>query len=110
MIDNMVATLKREQQDDNDKKEYCAMQFDHADDKKKGLERSVSDLETAIAKAKELLSSLADEIKALEKGVKDLDKSVAEATEQRKEENQDYTALMASDAAAKELLGFAKNR
>merc|ERR1719379_3249863 len=42
MIDDMVATLKKEQQDDNDKKEYCEMQFDAADDKKKGLQRSVS--------------------------------------------------------------------
>merc|ERR1711939_803558 len=41
---------------------------------------------------------------------KALDKSVAEATEQRKEENEDFTELMASDSAAKELLGFAKNR
>merc|ERR1719333_1781153 len=44
MIDDMVAVLKKEQQDDNDKKEYCAMQFDVADDKKKGLERTISDL------------------------------------------------------------------
>merc|ERR1719199_98692 len=36
MIDEMVATLKVEQQDDDDKKEYCSMQFDAADDKKKG--------------------------------------------------------------------------
>ena len=28
---------------------------------------------------------------------------VAEATEQRKEKNEDYTALIANDAAAKEL-------
>merc|ERR1719163_1908296 len=48
MIDEMVATLKTEQQDDDHKKEYCAAQFDQADDKKKGLERAVSDLETAI--------------------------------------------------------------
>merc|ERR1712157_246122 len=32
------------------------------------------------------------------------------ATENRKEENEEYTELMASDGAAKELLGFAKNR
>merc|ERR1712072_701885 len=51
-----------------------------------------------------------DEIKVLEDGIKELDKSVAEATEQRKEENEDFTELMASDSAAKELLGFAKNR
>merc|ERR1719262_1599431 len=35
---------------------------------------------------------------------------VTEATEQRKEENEDFTELIASDSAAKELIGFAKNR
>merc|ERR1719162_2409581 len=35
---------------------------------------------------------------------------VAEATEQRKEENEDFKELMASDSAAKEVLEFAKNR
>jgi len=110
MIDDMVVNLKAEQQNDNDKKEYCEMQFDTADDKKKGLERSVSNLEKAIEKEKEGVATLAAEIKALSEGIQALDKSVAAATEQRKEENADYTDLMASDAAAKELLGFAKNR
>jgi chromosome segregation ATPase len=110
MIDDMVATLKQEQQDDNDKKEYCAMQFDQADDKKKGLERGVSQLGKAIAEEEGLIATLKEEIKALEDGIVALDKSVAEATEQRKEENADYTGLMASDNAAKELLFFAKNR
>jgi len=110
MIDEMVVTLKAEQQDDEDKKEYCSMQFDLADDKKKSLERSVSNLEKAIEKAKEGISALAEEISALEAGIKALDKSVAEATEQRKEENVDFKELMTSDGAAKEILGFAKNR
>merc|ERR1719421_431228 len=65
MIDEMVAVLKKEQQDDDDKKEYCATQFDLADDKKKGLERSVSNLEKAITKNKEAIAALGDEIKAL---------------------------------------------
>merc|ERR1712151_1417169 len=34
----------------------------------------------------------------------------ADATEQRKEENEAYSELIASDSAAKEILGFAKNR
>merc|ERR1719456_1916680 len=110
MIDDMVATLATEQQDDNDKKEYCEMQFDAADDKKKGLERGVSNLEKAIEKEKEAIATLTEEIKALEDGIVAFDKSVAEATEQRKDENQEYTELMASDSAAKEILGFAKNR
>merc|ERR1711865_935989 len=50
------------------------------------------------------------EIAALTAAIKALDKAVAEATEQRKEENEDFTELMASDSAAKEILGFAKNR
>merc|ERR1719160_212410 len=110
MIDELVVTLKAEQQDDNDKKEYCEAQFDQADDKKKGLERSVSNLEKAIEKAKEGITAVTAEIKALEEGIAALDKSVAEATEQRKEENTEFKELMTSDGAAKELLGFAKNR
>merc|ERR1719486_577346 len=110
MIDEMVASLKKEQLDDDHKKEYCAAQFDQADDKKKGLERSVSDLETVIADTKDGIETLKSEIDALGKPIKALDKAVAEATEQRKEENEDFTELMAQDTAAKEILGFAKNR
>merc|ERR1719387_2538986 len=110
MIDEMVATLKKEQLDDDHKKEYCAKQFDQAEDKKKGLERSISDSETVIADAKDGIAAAKEEIEALGKSIKALDKSVAEATEQRKEENEDFTQLMASDTAAKEILGFAKNR
>merc|ERR1719506_2826479 len=39
-----------------------------------------------------------------------MDKSVAEATEQRKEENKEFQALMAGDGAAKQVLDWAKNR
>merc|ERR1719359_1107919 len=85
MIDDMVATLKTEQADDDNKKEYCAAQFDQADDKKKSLERSKADLETAIEDAKEGIKALEEEIEALEKSIKALDKALAEATEQRKE-------------------------
>merc|ERR1719272_1398844 len=110
MIDDMTATLKQEQVDDDSKKEYCAAQFDSSDDKKKELERSVSDLEASIAAAEEGISTLTEEIKALVAGIKNLDKMVADATEQRKAENEDFKELMASDSAAKEVLGFAKNR
>jgi len=110
MIDDMVATLKVEQEDDNSKKEYCAEELDLADDKKKGLEHAVADLETALANAKDAIAKLAEEIAALTAGIKELDKTVTEATEQRKEENEDFKELMASDTAAKELLKFAKNR
>merc|ERR1719158_1340483 len=110
MIDEMVETLKKEQLDDDAKKEYCATQFDTADDKKKELEKMIADLETAIAADKKGIATLTAEIEALEDSIKALDKAVAEATEQRKEENEDFTELMASDSAAKEVILFAKNR
>jgi len=110
MIDDMVATLKQEQLDDDNKQEYCAKQFDMSDDKKKGLEHALSDLETVIAESKDGIASTKTDIENLKDGIKALDKAVAESTEQRKEENEDFTELMASDSAAKELLGFAKNR
>jgi septal ring factor EnvC (AmiA/AmiB activator) len=110
MIDEMVAMLKQEQLDDDHKKEYCVAEFDVTDDKKKALERTMSLESTAIDKAKEAIATLTEEMAALEAGIVALDKAVAEATEQRKEEHEDYTDLMASDTAAKELLGFAKNR
>jgi len=110
MIDDLVVELKKEQQDDNNKKEYCDEQFDLSDDKKKVEEKKIADLETAITETEEGLVTTKEQIDALEDGIRALDKSVAEATEQRKEENEDYTALMAGDAAAKELIGFAKNR
>merc|ERR1711957_851107 len=90
--------------------QYCNEELDKSDDKKKELERTASDLETAIEVSNEAISTLKDEIAALEAGIKALDKSVAEATEQRKEENAAFKELMASDSAAKEVLAFARNR
>merc|ERR1719226_303350 len=106
----MVEVLKKEQGDDDNKKEYCGLQFDNADDKKKALERTVSQEKNAIATAKEAIATLVEEIATLEAGIGALDKSVAEATEQRKQENAEYKELMAADSAAKEVLGWAKNR
>merc|ERR1719510_2161129 len=110
MIDEMVANLQREQIDDENKKEYCEKQMDISEDKKKELELSVYDSETAIEEMEGSIEKLTGELKALAKGIKALDKSVAEATEQRKEENAEYKELKQSDTAAKDILLFAKNR
>merc|ERR1719420_86698 len=110
MIDDMVALLKQEQVDDDNKKEYCEVTIDHIEDNKKELERSISDISKAIEEMKEGITTLKDEVEALKEGIVALDKSVAEATENRKEENSDYTDLMASDTAALEILEMAKNR
>merc|ERR1719390_558746 len=110
MIDEMVVLLGKEQVDDDDKKTYCETTIDQTEDKVKELELSISDLEKAIDDAKEGIATLAEEIEALEDGIKALDKQVAEATEQRKEEHAESVETITNDNAAKELIGFAKNR
>merc|ERR1719326_2077248 len=110
MIDNLVVELKAEQGMDNDKKSYCEAELDKAEDKHKGLNLDIGDLEKAIADGEEQIATLASQIKALSKGIKDLDKSVADATDARKAEHDDYVENLAANTAAKDLLSFAKNR
>jgi len=110
MIDEMVVLLGKEQVDDDDKKTYCETTIDQTEDKVKELELDISDLEKAIADEKEGIATLTEEIEALEDGIKALDKQVAEATEQRKEEHAENVETITNDNAAKELIGFAKNR
>merc|ERR1711957_530635 len=104
MIDDMVELLKEEQVADDDKKQYCATQFDNTDDKKKGLERKLGQVNTGIATTEDGIATLTEEIAALTADIKALDKNVAEATAQRQAENKEFTEMIASDSAAKELL------
>merc|ERR1719160_1962927 len=106
----MVVLLGKEQQDDDHKKEYCQGQFDMADDKKKGLERTISDLEKAISEDKELVATITSEIEALQAGIVKLDQEVAEATMIRKDEHAEFAATLAANKAASDLIDFAKNR
>lgn len=110
MLEDMVALLRKEQTDDDDKKQYCITQFDTLDDQKKANERAIADSEASIADGEEAVAQLKSDIKALTQGIKELDKSVAEATVNRKDEHASFTQLMAEDSAGREVLGFAKNR
>merc|ERR1719238_1951713 len=110
LIDELTATLKKEQQEDTDKKEWCEAEIDKAEDNKKVLENEISDLETAIDSAKESIMTLKAEIEALDDGIRALDKEVSEYTEQRKEDHDEFVATLSANTAAVDLLKFAKNR
>mmetsp|Transcript_160904 Transcript_160904/g.296685 ORF Transcript_160904/g.296685 Transcript_160904/m.296685 type:complete len:676 (+) Transcript_160904:88-2115(+) len=110
MIDALMAELKKDQADDDAKKAYCEDQFDIADDKKKGLEQDMSDLDKSISDGEEVMSTLTAEIADLKKQIKELDEQVAEATKTRKEEHDDFVETIAGNKAAKEILAFAMNR
>merc|ERR1719409_1988316 len=110
LIDDLIALLKKEQGDDDAKKEYCLAEFDTAEDKVKAVSKDIADLEKAIADDESSIATLKSEIDALEDAIKALDKSVAEATDLRKSEHEEYVEDLTATSAAKDLLGFAKNR
>jgi len=110
LIDELVVTLKKEQEADTEKKEWCESEIDKTEDNKKVLQNEVSDLETAIDDAKEQITTLKAEIEALDDGIRALDKEVADYTDQRKEEHDEFSETLAANSAAVDLLKFAMNR
>jgi len=110
LIDELVVTLKKEQEADTEKKEWCESEIDKTEDNKKVLQNEVSDLETAIDDAKEQITTLKAEIEALDDGIRALDKEVADYTDQRKDEHEEYAETLAANSAAVDLLKFAMNR
>jgi len=110
MIDDMTVGLKKEQEDDDTKKGWCVKQFDILDDKKKGLEYKLADIETSMAEKKDAIDTLVAEIAALKDSNNKVDQQVVEAGTQRKSEHVVFTSLMANNGAAKDVLKFAINR
>merc|ERR1719506_2734814 len=110
MIDGMVGLLGDEQVDDEKKKAYCGAEIDKAEDEIKEQNIDIDHLAKGIEDRKSVVETMTQEIAALGEGIQSLDKAVAEATSQRKQENAEYTELLAADNAAKDVIAIAKNR
>jgi len=110
MLDEMVALLKKEQVDDDNKKAYCEKEIDKAEDEIKVLKGHISDLSAAIEDNKESMATVVEDMKALSDGIVELDRDVATATIQRKKEHAEYEKTLAQNSAAVQLVERAKNR
>jgi chromosome segregation ATPase len=110
MIDEMVATLKVEQKDDDVKKDWCSAEFDSTDDSLKDTKRLIEGISAKISETEEAIASTTTEIETLKADIVALDKAVAEATEQRKAEHADFVQTHQENSAAVQLLELARNR
>jgi len=118
MIDDMVALLGKEQTDDDDKKAYCEAELDKAEDEKKALDNTLSDLDKAIATENDNINRLGEEIAALIAGIKaldntlsDLDKAIATENDNIKRLGEEIAALIAGiKALDKEVTDATANR
>mmetsp|Transcript_137807 Transcript_137807/g.242978 ORF Transcript_137807/g.242978 Transcript_137807/m.242978 type:complete len:699 (-) Transcript_137807:62-2158(-) len=110
MIDELIGTLNKEQGTDDAKVAYCTKELESLADEAKSLSEAISGIEKDIDNYDEMLATLTAELEALKTSIEENDKRVAEATSARKEEHEDYVETLASNKAAKEILGMAKNR
>jgi len=110
MIDELVAQLAKEQEDDDAHLKWCTAEFDTSEDTEKDLKRRIAGLETKIAESETGIATLIDELAILKQGIKDTDKAVEEATTQRKDEHKEFVSTAAENNAALQLLEVAKNR
>jgi len=110
LIDGMIASFKKEQEDDDTKKEFCTAEMAKTAEKVKALKKAIADVDVEVSEKQDAIATLASEMTVIQQGVADLDKSVVEATEQRKGEHAEYVSTAAANRAAGELLGMAANR
>jgi len=110
MVDKMMVLLGKEQTNDDEKKNYCKQELSKSEDDKTTLGQTISDSRKTIANAQDTGKSLAEDIAKIAAGIRALNKEVAQATAMRKNENAAYTEELASNNAAIEILGIARNR
>jgi len=110
MIDDMVALLGKDQEDDDKSKTFCEDELETTADEQKAATDKKAQVEAEISELTDAATSLADDIATLTQSIKDLDKSVATATEQRKAEHEDFTEATQLNEAAMQLIEKAKNR
>jgi len=110
LIDNLVATLGKEQTDDDAQRTWCSEEFDTSEDEEKDTKRRIAGLETRISENEEGIATLTDELAALKQGIKDLDRAVEDATTQRKDAHKEFVQTASMNNGALQLLEVAKNR
>jgi predicted nuclease with TOPRIM domain len=110
MIDEMVAVLTKEGEEDAKKKEWCIGELAKADKELAAKQEKLDSIGASISELEDEISGLAEDITALETATAELDKSVASATETRKSEHAGYVETLQLTEAAVGLIGKAKNR
>merc|ERR1719468_737504 len=110
MMDEMVAQLKRQQQEEVDFKAYCTKEFDENEKAVFAKNEEKNDLEAQIEKLEALLETLAKEIKEAKAQIAETEVEVKKASEAREEENAEFQTTVADQRATQTILKKALTR
>jgi len=110
MINDMIANLQTQEQEDVQQKDFCNQALPESEHTKDGLNTQIADGQRLMDELKTKVQQLAERIQASENEIKELDASVEAATEQRKAENAEFTKCQAENAMAITLINKAKDK
>jgi hypothetical protein len=109
-IDDMVASLKKEQADEVKEKDVCVKELRENEKAIAIKQRTITELTAFMEEAEATLKTLAKEIVEHKAEVKETQKQMAAASEEREAENKEFQDAVKEQRAAQDVLKKAKAR
>jgi uncharacterized protein (UPF0335 family) len=109
-IDDMVASLKKEQADEVMEKDTCVKELRENEKAIAIKQRAITELTAFMEEAESTLKTLAKEIAEHKAEVKETQKQMAAASEEREAENKEFQDAVKEQRAAQDVLKKAKAR
>jgi hypothetical protein len=109
-IETMMAALKKEQKEENDKKDYCIAEFNANEKQTYDKNHIKTDLETKIADLTALTEQLNEQVAALKQEIADTLLAMKEASMNREKENAAFQVTIADQKATQKILKKALER
>merc|ERR1719161_2059922 len=103
-IDDLVAELEKQQEDEIKKKDYCVDSFNENEKQTNDFTRQKTDLETLIEDLTMKIEELVEQIKTLKKEVLENQTAMKKAGEDRDKENKEFQQTVAEQRATQILL------
>merc|ERR1719379_1940554 len=103
-IDDLVAELEKQQEDEIKKKDYCVDSFNENERQTNDFTRQKTDLETLIEDLTMKIEELVEQIKTLKKEVLENQTAMKKAGEDRDKENKEFQQTVAEQRATQVLL------
>merc|ERR1719171_1026354 len=103
-MDNMVADLKKEQEEEVKFKSYCTKELNMNEKETYEKTEKKEDLEALIAKLTKLIKKLSEEIAAAKAQVAETETAIKKASQVREGENAEFQTVVADQRATQEIL------
>jgi len=107
MMDEMVANLKKEQQDEVDFKLYCTKELDENEKASYAKSQQIKDLDGTLEKLAALMEKLAKEIQQAQADMVETKLQIKKASEVREGENAEFQTTVADSRATQTILAKA---